>query len=58
MPDATTTTETTLHLTTEERTVVAAALRLLRSILGKEEAEELAVVKTLLDRLGAGDEPR
>ena len=57
MAEGTTTTETTLQLTAEERTVVTAALRRLRSILGRDEAEELEVVKELLERLGAGSEP-
>lgn len=41
-----------VHLDAEELALVLAALRLLRSILGREEADELAMVEALLDRLG------
>ena len=57
MSEAMSTTGTILELTPREREVVTAALRLLRSILSRDEAEELEVVKELLERLNAGAEP-
>ncbi len=39
-------------LTAEELAVVRNALRLLRSILGRDEADQLATVESLLERLG------
>ena len=41
-----------LRLDPDEHALVMAALRLLRSILGRDEAEELATVQALLDRMG------
>ena len=41
-----------LHLDHDEHALVMAALRLLRSILGRDEADELAKVQALLDRMG------
>ncbi len=41
----------TLHLTPDERALVIAALKLLRSTLGHEEAAELAEVQALLQRV-------
>ncbi len=41
-----------LQLDHDEHALVMAALRLLRSILGREEAEELARVQALLERMG------
>ncbi|HEY3336553.1 MAG TPA: hypothetical protein VGK16_15075 [Candidatus Limnocylindrales bacterium] len=55
--EATSMTKTILHLTPDERAVVTAALRLLRSILGKDEADELEVVKALLERLRVSADP-
>jgi hypothetical protein len=46
-------TTTTLELTPEEVVIVRTALRLLRSTLGREEADELAEVQLLLERLPA-----
>jgi hypothetical protein len=46
--------QTTIHLelTPQERDLLLAAIKLLRSTLGHEEAEELAEVKALLTKLG------
>jgi hypothetical protein len=44
-------TDTVLCLDPEEVKVVRAALRMLKATLGREEAEELAEVKALLDKL-------
>lgn len=41
-----------VRLDPEEHALVMAALRLLRSILGRDEADELAKVQALLDRMG------
>ena len=41
-----------VQLTAEELAVVRSALRLLRSILGRDEADQLAIVESLLERLG------
>jgi hypothetical protein len=41
-----------LRLDHDEHALVMAALRLLRSILGRDEADELAKVQALLDRMG------
>lgn len=54
MTDTAATGETVLRLTPDEIALLQAALRLLRSTLGHEEAEELAEVKSLLRRLEAG----
>jgi hypothetical protein len=43
--------ETAVHLTPDELVLVIAALRLLRSTLGRDEAEELHEVQALLERL-------
>jgi hypothetical protein len=45
--------EATTHLevTVEERELLVTALKLLRSALGREEAEELAEVQALLAKL-------
>lgn len=47
--------EATVHLelTPDERQLLVTALKLLRSALGREEAEELAEVQALLARLAA-----
>jgi hypothetical protein len=57
MQETTTTPQTgeagyVVTLNPEEHALVMAALRLLRSILGRDEAEELAMVQALLDRMG------
>ncbi len=52
MPD-TDATEAVVRLTPDERQLVLAALRLLRSTLGHEEAEELAEVQALIRRIEA-----
>jgi hypothetical protein len=44
-------TETVLHLSPSEVELVRAALRMLRNVLGREEADELEAVKALLERL-------
>jgi predicted DNA-binding transcriptional regulator YafY len=46
---------TELHLTHDELQLVIAALRMLRSTLGREEAEELAEVQALLAKLDAAE---
>lgn len=45
--------EATVHLdlTPEERELLVTALKLLRSTLGREEAEELAEVQSLIAKL-------
>jgi hypothetical protein len=43
--------ETVLRLTPSEVELVRAALRMLRNVLGREEADELEAVKALLERL-------
>jgi hypothetical protein len=48
-----TTVETELRLSAAEVELLRAALRLLRSILGRDEAEELEEVQALLRRLEA-----
>jgi hypothetical protein len=42
-----------LELTPQERELLVTALRLLRATLGREEADELAEVQTLLAKLTA-----
>jgi hypothetical protein len=54
MTESAATGETVLRLTPAEVALLQAALQLLRSTLGHEEAEELAEVKALLRRLEAG----
>jgi predicted DNA-binding transcriptional regulator YafY len=51
MTEAPAPTETVLHLTPDEAALLRAALQMLRSTLGREEAEELAEVQALLKRL-------
>jgi len=46
--------ETVLRLSADEVALLQAALRLLRSALGRDEADELAEVQSLLRRLEAG----
>lgn len=45
--------ETILRLSPPEVELLRAALRMLRNVLGREEADELAAVQALLDRLEA-----
>ena len=57
MQETTTTPQTgdaryVVTLDPDEHALVMAALRLLRSILGRDEADELATVQALLDRMG------
>jgi Arc/MetJ-type ribon-helix-helix transcriptional regulator len=56
MPEATAPTDAgiELHLSPSEIELVRAALRLLLSTLGREEADELAEVQALLRKLEAG----
>ena len=49
--------ETVLHLSPAEVELLRAALRMLRNVLGREEADELAAVQALLDRLEAARNP-
>jgi hypothetical protein len=44
-------TEIVLHLSRDEAALMVAALRMLRSTLGREEAEELAEVQAILAKL-------
>ena len=53
MAEPATTVETELRLSAAEVELLRAALRLLRSILGRDEAEELEAVQALLRRLEA-----
>jgi Arc/MetJ-type ribon-helix-helix transcriptional regulator len=46
--------ETVLRLTPTEVELIRSALRMLRNVLGREEADELAVVQALLERLETG----
>jgi hypothetical protein len=52
-PDAPGPAEIVVHLDAEDHALLMAALRLLRSILGRDEADELARVEALLERLGS-----
>jgi regulator of protease activity HflC (stomatin/prohibitin superfamily) len=49
--------ETVLRLSPSEVALVQAALRMLRSVLGREEADELATVQALLERIEAARKP-
>ena len=51
MPETTTAPEVEVRLTPVEIKLVRTALQLLQSILGREQAEELAAVMVLLTRL-------
>jgi hypothetical protein len=53
MTEVSTPVETILRLTPPEVELLRAALRMLRNVLGREEADELAAVQALLDRLEA-----
>jgi len=53
MTEVSTPAETILRLTPPEVELLRAALRMLRNVLGREEADELAAVQALLDRLEA-----
>jgi hypothetical protein len=53
MTEVSTPAETILRLSPPEVELLRAALRMLRNVLGREEADELAAVKALLDRLEA-----
>jgi hypothetical protein len=54
MTEAVASTETVIRLSASEVEIVRTALRLLRSALGRDEADELAEVMELLARLEAG----
>ncbi|MEW6225300.1 MAG: hypothetical protein AB1627_11800 [Chloroflexota bacterium] len=51
MTDAPTIPDTYLRLNAEEASLIREALKLLRSTLGRDEAEELAEVQALLRKL-------
>lgn len=51
MPETRTAPEVNLSLTPEEAGLVRTALRLLLSMLGRDEADEMAEVKALLRKL-------
>lgn len=51
MPDADTVERVTVELTAEELELVRTALRLLRSMLGRDEAAELSKVSEVLDKI-------
>lgn len=53
MPQTESPLEFTVELTADELELVRTALRLLRSALGREEADELGEVRALLARLEA-----
>ena len=53
MTEVSTPGETILRLSPPEVELLRAALRMLRNVLGREEADELAAVQALLDRLEA-----
>jgi hypothetical protein len=44
---------TVLHLAAEEVVLVRSALRMLRNVLGRDEADELKAVQAILERLDA-----
>jgi hypothetical protein len=53
MTGSATPSEIDIRLTRAEVQLLQTALRLLRSMLGRDEADELAAVQALLDRLEA-----
>ena len=57
MTEVSTPGEIILRLSPPEVELLRAALRMLRNVLGREEAEELAAVQALLDRLEAARKP-
>jgi hypothetical protein len=57
MTEVSTPAETVLRLSSSEAELVRSALRMLRNILGREEADELAAVQALLDRLEEARKP-
>ncbi len=57
MAEVSTPVETVLRLSPSEVELMRAALRMLRNVLGREEADELAAVQALLDRLEAARKP-
>jgi hypothetical protein len=57
MTEVSTPVETVLRLSPSEVELLRAALRMLRNVLGREEAEELAAVQALLERLEATRNP-
>ncbi len=57
MTEVSTPGETVLRLSPSEVELLQAALRMLRNVLGREEAEELAAVQALLERLEAARNP-
>jgi hypothetical protein len=46
-----------LHLAAEEVVLVRSALRMLRNVLGRDEADELKAVQAILERLDAAAPP-
>jgi hypothetical protein len=57
MTEVSTPPETVLRLSPSEVELLRSALRMLRNVLGREEADELAAVQALLDRLERTREP-
>ncbi len=57
MPQTLAPTKVTLELTDEELQLVRTALQLLRSTLGRQEADELHEVRALLERLETKGQP-
>jgi Arc/MetJ-type ribon-helix-helix transcriptional regulator len=54
MTEGVASTDVLVRLSPPEAEIVRTALRLLRNMLGRDEADELAVVMALLERLESG----